>query len=1014
MTIRPVVFLILCAPCFAQIDLPDKPVRPPEVTPAVTVPPPPRGNLAERVTGAKAEKEALEPKVDLPAEALPAPATVLPTAAAAGGALEAAASFIYAEVARPRADPSVVEQAVHSLLNLGEPGLRASRAAIDSNRATTIDVAARVLLSSGGAADAELVLMRMRGRLPAEACGPLVRALAEVDPVRAPPKLFVELLGHAQAPVRAAAGRELASLPPTALAEVLPQAFALRVTDARLRAVALAGGCTDARALDLLVGALGDPSAEVGRKAVEVLAAREDERLESLLLRSAFDGRWLLRENAFALLALIAREDLAVKALLGPEHVDSLLGGLRSADIFVSGTSAAALAGVGFRSPAGPGTAWLDKEVPAQLVHTLSGVEFHNDISALQPAALRRLSLISGQGLGTDGRRWVEWWAGARESFSALRAVLSASPDEAAGMRLDYLASSAAPSAFRLLGQAERAAAGAPPVERSLILSDDQAAEYFELLRREQVLEAARLPGTRGTSDTPSRGTRTLEVALGGRSKVFRFRGDASEPWFERLMEGARALYERNRWQLYLEPGVETSSRDAFQREGAWWQSEHTAAERDGRLKERILVALRVRPVSEREEGLSELKRIASRSDCLAQADFEVLRGMLREERFFSDRSRTLTELCLAAAGRDEQGHVLQGQGTLLIGDLEENFGSAAAGEIERVLLACDPDAVRAAALDPRALLRAIAAGALGRAPDTEGNALLMALLDDDDPRVEAAAVLALGLARVEAARTEILIRARIGETDVRCAALIGIGHLGGAGALDVLTIALGERDAPQICEAAARGLAALADPSTASLLVTLLGSADDEGLVTHARMGLLALGSDAWPDLLRAVRTPGHHARREAALLLSRQAVPEALPALIQVLADAPDDGRVAAELAVLSSIDMRAEADPAVAWWTWWSEVVHDDPLAWFLGALARAGREVPTPESLSVPGNASGALFLVSVMADAPPHQQERARRELARLLARDVEPAPIAGAARDAWLAKLNDEVALRYR
>ena len=78
-------WLCLSASAAAQIDLPDRPVRPPPVTPTVEPPPLPKGDLADRVTGAAAAREAAQPPVDLPATAVPAPVSythlTLPTKA---------------------------------------------------------------------------------------------------------------------------------------------------------------------------------------------------------------------------------------------------------------------------------------------------------------------------------------------------------------------------------------------------------------------------------------------------------------------------------------------------------------------------------------------------------------------------------------------------------------------------------------------------------------------------------------------------------------------------------------------------------------------------------------------------------------------------------------------------------------------------------------------------------------------------------------------------------------------
>ena len=980
--------------------------------PSADVPPPKRGDLADKVKG---EGQPEAPAIDLPGSVAPAPAptTALTTGAApgtpptAGQALGAAAAFILDELRRvKRHDARLSDQAVSSLRNLGEPGLAAAREGLAQDDASVLAVCARVLLEGGDAADANLVRLRLTGRVPREACGPLVAAVAASDPVRASPELFAELLAHPQSQMRAAAQHELERLPPATLIAVLPGVLHAKATDTRLRAVGLAANSPEPAAVDLLVEQLGDPSAVVGRRAIEALAGRPDERVPSLLLKRAFDGQWVVREHAYAILALIEREDLRVEALLGPEHVDALLGGLGSSDPFVSGACAAALAGVGFRSPPGERTAWLEGEVPARLVRTLSGVEFHNDLSALQPSAVRRLSLISGQHHGTEGLRWVEWWDGARADFHALRAVLSAEPEDASRLRLDLIASVGAPSAFRLLGPDPGSLAGAAPIERTLVLSERQASELFDVLAREGLFGAARLPGNRGLGVGESR---TLEVALGERSKGFGFRG-GGEPWFERAVEAARALYARNRWQLYLQPGLEADTRAAFEREGAWWDAEHAPEERERRLVERVLGHVRGLPVSQREDDLHELTRLAAR---LGPEDLPALRALLAEERFHGTRSRALIELALGAMGTEADGRLPSASALELLDQLEAGFGEGALDEVRAILARVAPDVLFEAAADARPLVRMLVPAVLAERDDAASRALLIALLEDDDARVEAAAVLALGEVGEASQRTEILLRARTAEPRVRAAALVAVGRLGGEGALDALLIGISEREVPELALAAVRGLAALGDPSTAPLLLSLTVG-EDEALVPPAREGLLELGPAAWPELLRAVRTPGHRARREAALLLSRQGVPDAAPALIGWLSEHGGDQRTAAELAVLSGVDLRSEADPAAAWYGWWSGVVHGDALAWFLGGAARAGYAVPEPEALAGAGRAEGALFLVGPLADGPTHLAERARRELTRLLGREVDVPPGEEPARGAWFEALRGEIAARYK
>src|SRR5206468_3767432 len=102
------------------------------------------------------------------------------------------------------------------------------------------------------------------------------------------------------------------------------------------------------------------------------------------------------------------------------------------------------------------------------------------------------------------------------------------------------------------------------------------------------------------------------------------------------------------------------------------------------------------------------------------------------------------------------------------------------------------------------------------------------------------------------------------------------------------------------------------------------------------------------------------------------------------------------------LTGVDFRGEPDPAAAWWSWWDGVVHDDALAWFRAALDRAGAAPPPAEALTGKGTRAGRAFLVTVMERPEAHLAERARRELARLLGRELEPLPARGERRDAWL------------
>ena len=109
----------------------------------------------------------------------------------------------------------------------------------------------------------------------------------------------------------------------------------------------------------------------------------------------------------------------------------------------------------------------------------------------------------------------------------------------------------------------------------------------------------------------------------------------------------------------------------------------------------------------------------------------------------------------------------------------------------------------------------------------------------------------------------------------------------------------------------------------------------------------------------------------------------------------------------------------DPAVAWWNWWELVVHDDPTAWLLGSLERAGVPGPEPGALDGAGTRGGALWLYGLLDRPEGHLAERGRRELERLLDLRGGPPGIGGvpadpAERRDWMRSLRDRIDARYK
>ncbi|MEE8468648.1 MAG: HEAT repeat domain-containing protein, partial [Planctomycetota bacterium] len=909
-----------------------------------------------------------------------------------------------------RLDEPVALQAVETLLSLGDPGLSAARLAVASDHAPTMLAAVRVLLRSGRPEDAEHVVRRLRTKMPTRAGSAAVMELIALDPVRATPRLLCELLEHTQAPVRLAAHHALDDAPARALLPLLAPVLHSSRADSRYKAVDLLAAIPGPESLALLLETLNDGQARVAKRVVDALANSDDSKIETLLLTRAFGERWVLRPGAYAILALIEREDRLLQPTLHEQHVEQLLRGLGSNDDFISGVCASALAGIGFRSETPENSPWLDTEVPVRLVEVVSGFRFFDDYESLKDTALRRLKQISGVSHGSDGPAWAAWWLGTQDTFRSSRAVMRVPEDSERGMRVAFRDGSSG-TAFVLLGP-DQAPVGAPArLGEALYLSQAEARDLLELLRSVGVFGVDRLPGSRGSQ--PNEG-RALEVNIAGQGKKFVFGQGFSEPWFDQVAGMVIALQERNRWQRFPHPRKHGTRLALYRAEGAWWSGDHDEHERDLRLKQLVLDQLLALQPTEREHGLDTLEELYASLPLVEPVDFPILLQILEEEFYYTERADRVLNLVRIAAGLGPQAtdaeraetvpQAMVERAWLIVRLLHDRFSSDASSAIGAVLVAAGDEMIRAAASDPRPLIRAVSAFVLAQEPDEHDVGVLLALLDDPIIEVEVAAVQALGRARVEAAREPLLVRAGMGQAEVRTVALLALGRMGGDDARAVLLTSLSDQDG-RFRKAATEGLASLGDPATAAVLLSILGAGGYPEVLPAARRGLLALGEDGWDDLFLAMRSPSPTLRREAGLLLARQGVPHAAPALMRALAEDPANSQIARELTVLTCVDKRAEVDPAEAWYRWWDGVRHDDSLLWYRSACEALGIKTPPNEAFAEGGSRDAVAFLVEIMRRQESWLVERSQRELERLLGRDLGAVPPRGKERDAWLTTL---------
>ncbi len=954
--------------------------------------------------------------LDLPTgSGAPAPATEPAGAetqdATPGAPVRNAAGIVLAEVAkRRRLEDPLLDQAVESLTGMGAAGLEAAREALGSDQATVVLVAARVLVAGAQGEDRSRVARRIEAGTPGTVGGLLVRELAEADPVLASPAWLAGLVAHRQNVVRAAAHRLLGEEPRAEWIPLLAGALGARSADARFRAVDLVASTGAAEAIPVLMEHLADPRSKVAARVVDFLARHPDPSIEPLLLEKAFGERWILRPAAFALLALVEREDARLLPILGPGHVEALVKGSSSQDPFVAASCALALAGVGFRSTDPLSTSWLDTTVPTLLMDVLAGRQYFEEREALTGAVVRRLQLITGQSLGPTARLWADWWAENARDFRATRAVMRALPTDAPELAVE-LFDRARGQRFVLLGPAwlERARpdGGAEP----FYLAPTAATDLMERLRDAGVFGAELLPGVRGGASERARG---VEVVLGRQVKGFTFSPGSEPAWFGPLFAAGDSLRERARWQRFAHPVDHGTRRALVAARGADFEGAVDASARARLVADLVLAWMRPLDYGERELGIAELERPEVKAT-LSITDVVELTALVRDEPYYGPRCRRLVALVEHASGIApglESASVQADLREELIDLLHDRYGVDAVDALARLLATGGAARERRAAAGSRPLLRAVAATPLARRASDEDVALLEALLDDDVDLVEIAALGAVGEARLKALGDEVLVRAALDSPAVRSAALRAVGRLGGDDAREVLLTSL--TDSSGLYRApAAEGLVELEDPSVAEIFLSMIRSNREPVLVDLAREGLLRLGEAAHGTLRSALSSPSPGARRAAAQVLARQLVPEAFPPLLRAWEASPENLTLRDELVILTCRELADNEQPVTDWWRWWDGVRQDDALSWFRAACE--ARTLPTPPNEAFAAGArdpEAIRFLLTVLARPEGFLAERARRELERVLGGPLDPLPQKSEQRALWIQTLNEQLLLR--
>ncbi|MGH7150369.1 MAG: HEAT repeat domain-containing protein, partial [Planctomycetota bacterium] len=332
--------------------------------------------------------------------------------------------------------------------------------------------------------------------------------------------------------------------------------------DARERIVDLIASFEGPDTADFLLEGLEDASPRVAFSSAAALArsGRQEERLNARILQGRPDRGW-----GYSTLALAMREDVTLEPAFADGVEDSLLVGLGTADPFVAGAAAVGLATIGFRREDSSNPQVLDRAVPSTLVASVATERFYRDFSSLHDLAIRRLSLLVGDGVLRSGPEWGGWWATHRTRFRAQRAGLPVAPGEERSFVVRYEREGApgsreqdpSPPLRAVLGY--EGAVAAEGESETFLLSGEEIEDLARQARESGILDARVRPGVRGA---PGSGLRRLVFRVGDRRKEVGWGRGAGPASFLACEAAVLDLLARNRWQRYFDVDAARSRAD--------------------------------------------------------------------------------------------------------------------------------------------------------------------------------------------------------------------------------------------------------------------------------------------------------------------------------------------------------------------------------------------------------------------------------------------------------------------
>jgi len=754
----------------------------------------------------------------------------------------------------------------------------------------------------------------------------LFEAMAKLDGVNAVTRVL-PFLRHRRRSARLATERWLRGRLNASHAPRLESLLTERDRGARTSALQLLQTAAPDRAVHHARELLGDEAPEIARLCAEILADAGGPEIVKFLNSSV--GSPQLRMSAYATLAMVMIEDRGGERPYTAGTVRELLGprGLSSEVKLNQAASAIALADIGYDSEVAGVDEVLDTLVTLALLNAIGGPTFYKDFPSIAPLARDRFGKLTGI---RDRRPIPELWA-----------WWLARP-EALGKGFVLLFREDALSLARLV------------LDRLLSLPDAGAVDPERVF---------------GSSDDSGFGPEAvITVSLRNRSRTVIGRKDQVPDEVRAVLERLITLREEYAWQTYWDRDTYPRYEEFIRAQLEFFETKPTSEERAGHLKRLIVAALDdLTSVTERTSALDLLLSLdATLTDSEA---FRIAKLLEQEE----ESDSPVADRLFRVLARTAKPLILP-----MLADWAERHASPwSRARFVEALSAVGPEEVNRASLSKRPFLRrASMTASVGLLDESALASVLRRGMQDDEPGVRRAALLAIGEAAPDGASKALAAAVEDPEQDVSLAAIEALGVLGTTEAVNVLVkigqkrdlarrvaavralcvsaldealapvlVALRDDESPLVRGTAAREIVTFGERALKGLSRTVMDPKAEPAVRAQAMEALARIGGDHVVPVLEALLDDrSEEVADAAAFALAGRARKTAVPRLLEILEAGRSLPRTVGALERVSCqtfSSARAEELPAI-YRGWWAEKQGESARSFFASALERRGYE------------------------------------------------------------------------